>query len=110
MVPPPRKPPEPSDPRTAEPSDILERVVPRRLLVARAGDVVIQRNSGSGIGLTPSPATYQLCIEGRGLLPEQYATFDTAAIYGEQLASRSHVSLYFRESPIEPLYLLRDFR
>ena len=107
-----RNPERAPDPRAPDSSDIIERVVPRRLLVARAGDVVIQRHGAAGgaAGSKSSPAAYQLCVEGRGLLPERYATFDNAAINGEQLASRNRVCLYFRESPHEPLYLLRDFR
>lgn len=98
----------PVDP--AATAEAIERIVPRRQLVIRVGDVVLERTISRGFDPTSTRAVYQLCIEGQGVVPELYATFDRAALHGEEIAHHRKVRLYYRDSKTDPPFLLRDFR
>lgn len=97
-------------PPPVDQSELVERIVPRRRLALRTGDVLIEQSKVRGFARDATVTVYQICVEGQGTLPGRYATFDSAALDGEHLASTNRVSLYYRDAPSAPLYLLRDFR
>ena len=76
----------------------------------RGGDVVIERKPAGGFGASCGSFIYQLHVHKSGTLPEQYATFDRAAMEGEHRAHKDGVCLFYWNSPDESPYLLRSFR
>ena len=95
-------------PPAADPAEAVERVISRRQLIISEGDIVITRSGG---GLTaPNEVVYRLHTHGRNDLPERFATFNHAAMKGEELAARYRVCLFYFESDHDLPHLLRDAR
>jgi hypothetical protein len=103
-----RRQPHPTPPLD-DPTETVERIVPRRLLLLEDGDVLITREAG---GLREgSRIVYQLRIRGAGPIRDpRFASVEHAAARGEELANRARVRLYYFESQQEPPFLLKDAR
>ena len=103
-----RRQPHPTAPLD-DPTETVERIIPRRLLLLEDGDVLITREAG---GLREgSRVVYQLRIRGAGPIRDQrFASFEHAAARGEELATRAKVRLFYFESRQEPPFLLKDAR
>jgi hypothetical protein len=72
------------------------------------GDIVITR-TGGGLAAPPQ-VVYRLYSHGRADLPERFATFNHAAMKGEELATQTRVCFFYPESDRDLPYLLRDAR
>ena len=95
-------------PSHADPSETLERLIPRRQLKMQDGDVLITREPG---GLqAESRAIYQLHIHGTGPLADRFASFEHAAARGDELATTQRVRLFYVEHRKEGPFLLKDAR
>lgn len=75
---------------------------PRRPSIA-TDDVVVLRTGGS------SPV-YQLHVHGMGPTPERFASFELAAVKGDEIAKKNRVTLFYIDSPNDPPFALRDYR
>jgi hypothetical protein len=95
-------------PSQADPDGALERLLQRRHLKFRDGDVIITRQAG---GLrAESRAVYHLHVHGSGPLPDRFASFEHAAAKGEDLATKHKVRLFYVEHKNDSPALLKDAR
>jgi hypothetical protein len=93
----------------ADPVEAIQRIVSSsRQLIISDGDVRIDRTHG--VRATAIGAHYEVCIVGVSGSTERFATFERAAVRGEDLARTRRVRLFYRDSPDDPPYLLRDNR
>lgn len=91
-------------PPTDAPSEAVERVAGVRRLAPIPGDLLITRES-AGLAATSGTWRYSLTVNGRDEGPRVFASYDAAAIEGEQLAAKRKVRLIYLEDGVPVLLI-----
>src|SRR5262245_50758330 len=101
--------------RRRRPSNLdetVERMVPRRQLIVDDGDVILSREMAGSVSLSRTAGwRYRLHVHPDaigGKLRAIYASYQLAAMAGEELAARQRVRLYYEEDAV--VTLLKDYR
>jgi hypothetical protein len=89
-------------------TEAVQRIVPRRHLIVRDGDILIMRVAGGFRGA--GRLLYELSIHGMGPTADKFASFEHAAVRGEQLAITRKVRLFYFEEKNGAPFLLKDAR
>jgi hypothetical protein len=109
---------EPEDPPTPfgvrrppawDPDEAIERVLPRKLVVARNGDVLLFREP-AGVKVPEAMWRFRVQILGTNLSSGTFATYEHAVTHAEQLAAERHVRLFYAERRDAQPSLLKDAR
>lgn len=94
--------------RLKDPTEAVERIVPRRLLKVEEQDVLIVRAStGSRVGRRDN---FELRDGSVGPIRDRFASFEEASAAGERVATSRKSRLFFAASEYDPPRLLADCR
>ena len=91
-------------PPTDAPSEAVERVAGARSLAVRPGDLVITREP-AGRNSTPGAWLYSLAVNSGSSDPRVFASYEAAAVEGEQMAASRNVRLIYMEDGVPVLLI-----
>jgi len=91
-------------PPTDAPSEAVERVAGARRLLPTSGDLVILRES-AGLAAASGIWRYSLTVNGRDEAMRVFASYDAAAVEGEQMAAIRKVRLIYFEEGVPVLLI-----